>query len=107
MNHSPYLNTHETFLSIPLNNGAAFQKLRVQLGSHYLQFRIRWMTVYQYFYVDIFEGEIPIALGRGLHPDVDLLYGLNTTIGSLCLRGKQPTIDNLGIENKLEWIAYE
>ncbi|WP_394852906.1 phage baseplate plug family protein [Serratia marcescens] len=100
-------NGQGTFLSIPLSSGYAFQRFRVQLGSHYLVFRLRWLIRFHYFCVDIYENREPVVLGRALHPDVNLLAGLNTDIGKLYLRGESPTVGNLGVTNKLEWVANE
>ncbi|WP_416211212.1 phage baseplate plug family protein [Kosakonia sacchari] len=107
MNLSLSRNTRETFQSIPLSSGYSFQKFRVQLGQHYLIFRLRWLTRFEYFCVDIYEQDKPVVLGRALHPGVDLLAGLNTTIGALILRGESPTVTNLGEANKLEWVPYD
>ena len=96
-----------TFLSIPLSSGYAFQRFRVQLGPHYLVFRLRWLTRFNYFCVDIYQNGDAVALGRALHPNVNLLSGINTDIGKLYLRGESPTISNLGVTNKLEWVANE
>ncbi|MEY8709487.1 phage baseplate plug family protein [Mangrovibacter phragmitis] len=92
---------------IPLPINYAFPHFRIQLGQHYLVFRLRWLTRFEYFCVDILENGKPVALGRALHPDVNLLAGLNTDIGALYLRGESPTTDNLGKANKLEWIPDE
>lgn len=92
---------------IPLSSGHAFQRFRIQLGSHFLVFRLRWLTRFEYFCVDILENGEPVALGRALHPDVNLLAGLNTDIGELYLRGESPTVSNLGRDNKLEWVSHE
>ncbi|MFP2164541.1 phage baseplate plug protein [Enterobacter ludwigii] len=100
-------NTRTSLLSIPLSSGYAFQRFRIQLGSHYLVFRLRWLTRFDYFCVDIYENGDPVVLGRALHPDVNLLAGLNTDIGALYLRGENPTVSNLGKKNKLEWVANE
>jgi uncharacterized protein DUF6983 len=92
---------------IPLSGGFAFQRFRVQLGEHYLAFRLRWLTRYGYYCVDILENGQPVVLGRALHPDVNILAGLNTNIGAIYLRGESPTVSNLGVDNKLEWIRNE
>lgn len=92
---------------IPLNSGFAFQRFRVQLGSHYLVFCLRWLTRYGYYCVDILEKGQPIVLGRALHPDVNILAGINTDIGAIYLRGENPTVSNLGVDNKLEWTRNE
>ncbi|TNV23072.1 hypothetical protein FH968_01920 [Buttiauxella sp. B2] len=92
---------------MPLSRGSAYCRFRIQLGDHYLVIRLRWLTLYGYFCVDIHEQGQPVACGRALHPGVDLLAGLNNNLGKLVLRGATPTISNLGVDNKLEWIPNE
>ncbi|MBC3214228.1 phage baseplate plug family protein [Serratia fonticola] len=93
--------------AIPLNSGYAFQRFRVQLGGHSLILRLRWLTRYGYFCLDIYEGDKPVTLGRALHPGVDLLAGLNTDIGRLILDGESPTIATLGVNNRLIWYSND
>ncbi|CAI1512081.1 Uncharacterised protein [Serratia quinivorans] len=93
--------------AIPLNNSYAFQRFRVQLGNRLLIIRLRWLTRYGYFCVDIYEGDMPVTLGRALHPGVNLLAGLNTTIGRLVLEGESPTIATLGVNNRLIWYSND
>jgi len=88
---------------IPLENGSAYQTFTANLGGRNIEFRLHWQTLYGYFLVGIYENGEPITLGRGLNPGIDLLGGLNQDIGSLTLEGRQPTIRNLGIENRLIW----
>lgn len=92
---------------IPLSSGYAFQRFRVQLGNHYLVFRLRWLTLHRYFCVDIYESGEPVTLGRALLPGINLLDGLNTRIGKIILRGEEPTPENLGIDNQLQWVEHE
>lgn len=47
---------------IPLNNGYAVQRFRVQLNNHYLVFRLHWLTRFNYFCVDIYEQGEPCIL---------------------------------------------
>lgn len=86
-------------MSIPVR-AVPFQKFRVDIGI-VATVIIKWSTRFSYFTVDIYDGEEPITLGRGLHPDIDLLDGLNLGFGKLVLLGKAPTVKNLGIENEL------
>lgn len=89
---------------IPLNNGATSQHFTVTLNNHNLRFTLNWLTRYNYFRVDIRDSdENPIALGRALHVGVNLLAGLNVSIGDIILEGEMPTIANLGINNQLKW----
>lgn len=93
--------------NIPLNSGFAFQRFSVQLGNHFLKFYIRWLTRFDYYTVDIYENNQPVALGRALHPGVNLLSGLNTDIGKISLTGEPPTVANLGKNNRLWWYPNE
>ncbi len=90
--------------TIPLRSGYAFQRFGVTLGRDYVAFRLRWSTRYNYYSVDLTRADgSPIALGRALHPGIDLLAGLNVNLGALVLEGAVPTINNLGQANKLRW----
>ena len=87
--------------TIKLPNGRAHFRFNVELSGVSLRFRIDWLTRWDYFIVTIVrDGEALIA-GRGLHPDIDLLQGLGLEIGTLTLRGRAPTPDNLGVRNEL------
>lgn len=85
---------------IPLEPGP-YQRMTVTLSERVITLRLRWLMQYEFYAVDILEGGEPITLGRGLHPDVNLLAGLNTGLGTLMLEGKQPTLENLGRRNRL------
>lgn len=94
--------------TIPVVAGSAMQKFGVPLGGEYVRFELRWMTSYGYFTVDLRRADgTPIALGRALHPTVDLLSGLNVGLGRLVLEGAPATINNLGQLNKLRWYPDE
>ncbi|EHD21773.1 MULTISPECIES: phage baseplate plug family protein [Brenneria] len=89
---------------IPLINSVTDQEFSVQLGNNNLAFRVRWLTRYSYFVVDIRDADNnPIALGRALHVGINLLAGLNTRIGKIVLEGETPTLANLGEKNNLVW----
>ncbi|EMB4322236.1 hypothetical protein RJ492_001208 [Pluralibacter gergoviae] len=92
---------------IPLNSGFAYQRFSVQLGNHFLKFRLEWLTRFKYYTVDIYENDQPIVLGRALHPGVNLVAGLNTDIGIISLEGESPTVANLGKSNQLRWYTHE
>lgn len=77
------------------------QIFTVTLSDRSITIKIRWLHQYKFFAVDILEGDEPITLGRGLHPGIDLLAGLNTGLGTLMLEGRQPTLENLGQRNRL------
>ncbi|MCE8034623.1 hypothetical protein EKK97_14060 [Billgrantia tianxiuensis] len=85
---------------IPLEQGA-YQRMTVTLSERVITLRLRWLHQYGFYAIDILEGGDPITLGRGLHPGINLLAGLNTGLGTLMLEGRQPTLDNLGRRNRL------
>ncbi|PWC10647.1 hypothetical protein B4923_16125 [Brenneria roseae subsp. americana] len=90
--------------TIPLTRGLADFSFTSTLNDIPLQFNVRWLTRYSYFVVDIRDADNnPIALGRALHVGVNLLAGLNTTIGKIVLEGETPTLANLGVTNNLNW----
>ncbi len=94
--------------TIPLRAGDAFLRFGVTLAGTYVQFRLRWSTRHSYYTVDMRRDDgTAIALGRGLHPNINLLAGLNLALGRIVLEGEAPTIANLGITNKLRWYPDE
>lgn len=84
------------------------QTLTAQLGTNTLTLELQWMVRLENFRVSIItaNGE-PLTSGRFLLPGVNLLGGLypppRVAYGSLTLEGKQPTPDNLGVDNMLVW----
>lgn len=94
--------------TIPLPAGLSYIRLNVTLGDLNLQLRLRWSTQYGFYSVEIRDerGE-PIILGRGLHPGTDLLTDLRLDAGRLILEGEVPTVQNLGLTNKLNWYPDE
>lgn len=84
------------------------QTFNAPLGSNTLVIEFQWMARLEVFRVSIrtTSGAL-LTAGRFLLPDVDLLAGLyppsKVPYGSLILEGKQPTPDNLGVDNMLVW----
>lgn len=87
--------------TIPLTAGLPHQRFRVEIGGRVVTVRLYWSTRYEFYCVDLHDDDGPIALGRALHPGVDLLAGLNLGLGRLYLEGRPATVANLGIDNKL------
>ncbi|MDG9888165.1 phage baseplate plug family protein [Pseudomonas juntendi] len=84
------------------------QKLSAQVGNNTLVLEMQWMARIEVFRVDISTAAgAVLTAGRFLLPGVDLLAGLypppKVAYGSLTLEGKQPTPDNLGVDNMLVW----
>lgn len=94
-------------LEIPLSGGAvnAHQTFSCLLGENELDFRLDYMA-----YIDVpawsmtisKDNEILVA-GLLLKAGCDMLKPYNLGIGSLELIGDDPTLDNLGVNNKLVW----
>lgn len=92
--------------TIPLTSGLAYQTFTVTQGNAKLRFYLHWLTRYRYYSVDVYDSaDMPVACGRALHPGMDLVAGLNVDIGTLILEGEQPTLNNLGLTNRLIWTA--
>lgn len=74
----------------------------ITLGDDEYEIRLDWSYNGSFYRVRILrEGvELPIG-GKGLNPNVDLLEQLKLGIGKLYLEGAQPTLDNLGLDNRL------
>lgn len=92
-------------MTIPLQAGSAFQRFSVNLNDTLVTFKIQWQTRYGLFVVDLLDGDTVITAGRGLHPNINLLDGLVTDLGRIYLEGQRPTIENLGVANKLRYEA--
>lgn len=90
---------------IPLPNGKTHFKFTVEIESTVLHFRVDWLTRYEYFIVSIEAPDKGTKVsGRGLHPEIDLLRGLQLTdMDSLYIKGKPPTPDNL---NRTSHLVY-
>ncbi len=84
------------------------QAFSAPLGSNTLTLELQWMARLEVFRVNISTAAgSNLTSGRFLLPGVNLLAGLypppKVDYGSLTLEGKQPTPDNLGIDNTLVW----
>lgn len=90
---------------VPLISGKPYFRFRVTLTDRSFVFIIKWSVRFSFFSVDIYEGDEAIVEGRGLHPGVDLLSGLNLNIGTLILDGAVPTVKNLGVANRLVYTS--
>lgn len=85
---------------IPLEPDS-YQRFTVPLSGRPITISLRWLHQYGFYAVDIVENGVAITQGRGLHPGINLLAGLNTGLGTLMLEGRQPTLENLGQRNRL------
>lgn len=84
------------------------QTFSAQLGPNTLTIELQWMARFEVFRVNILSASgLTLTAGRFLQPGADLLMGLwppsGISYGSLILEGKQPSPENLGIDNVLVW----
>lgn len=84
------------------------QTFSAPLGSNTLTLELQWMARLEVFRVNISTAAgLNLTSGRFLLPGVDLLAGLypppKVNYGCLTLEDKQPTPNNLGIDNTLVW----
>jgi hypothetical protein len=93
-----------TTKTLSLPSGYSYFTFQASLGSNTYTFSFRWLERFSYFAVSMSDSSsTPIFEGRGLHPTMDLLAGLQLGIGKLYLAGDPATVANLGIDNTLTW----
>lgn len=95
-------------ITIPLKNGAsnAHQLFTVQLGDNFLQFRLNYITVAgPAWSVDISREGVTLISGAMLEPNAVITDGYDAGIGKLVFIGDDVTLDNLGVNNRLVWVA--
>lgn len=93
-------------IEIPLTGGAAnaHQELSVQLGDHLVDLKINWVTRFECWTMDVSVGGVVKMAGVMLLPSADLSESYRADLGRWMFDGEQPTLDNLGQENRLVWI---
>lgn len=105
---------------IPISGGEANanQEISVQLGDNYVDLSIRYLQ-YNQWVMDVLpngETSLPTHVVNGeefifsavfLQGGMDMLsvYNVSNQFGQLFLVGEEPTLDNLGSENKLIWFS--
>ena len=93
---------------IPLDNGSinAHQKFSAQLGENFVNFELNYIQTGQWAMNLSIEGVL-IAAGVMLEPNCDVIENYNLNIGKLIFTGENTTLDNLGVNNVLQWAADE
>lgn len=91
---------------IPLIGGAvnAHHTFSVQLGDRLIGFRLNYLQTGQWV-VDLSENNVVIAAGLNLESECDIIEGYNLALGQLVFIGDDTTLNNLGINNGLFWVA--
>lgn len=92
-------------IEIPVKNGAenARQEFSVSLGGNLLVMTLNFLSYLDLptWTIDVRRDGSPIILGVGLEPNA--VIEMSVTLGKLVLVGNRPTLDNLGVSNKLIW----
>ncbi|MGL4896220.1 MAG: phage baseplate plug family protein [Shewanella sp.] len=95
-------------ITIPLLNGAAnaHQRFTIQLGDNLLEFTLNYVTTYgPAWSVDIAREGVTLVSGAMLEPNAVITDGYEAGIGRLVFVGEDVTLDNLGLDNSLLWVA--
>lgn len=96
---------------ILISGGAenAHQTFTANLGGKELTFRLDFMTYVENpaWNLDISMKGETLVCGLLLKCGVDLLKPYHLGIGKLVMVGDEPTLQNLGVQNSLVWIAED
>lgn len=93
-----------TTKTLSLPSSYSYFTFQASLSNTTYTFSFTWLTRFSYYAVSMTDPSgVPIFQGRGLHPNMDLLSGLQLGIGKLYLAGSVATVANLGIDNTLTW----
>ena len=94
-----------TFYQISLAGGSVYFTLDTEVDNHVFELSFRWVESANFYraYISI-DGVLRVE-GKGLHPDIDLLKSVklddDQVLGRLYLVGAEPSLENIGIENRL------
>ena len=90
---------------IPLTGGAAnaHQTFFLQLGDNFTEFRVNYITLTKEWAMDVYVEGRPVMMGVMLKPDAPISITYGDPIGRFVFVGKEPTLDNLGVDNYLGW----
>ena len=95
-------------LEIPLQGGSvnAHQQVTVPLGENLLELHLNFLQSGQWS-VNILREGILLCAGAMLEPNSNIIqaWNLQDDIGKLVFTGIETTLDNLGIDNHLVWVA--
>lgn len=96
-------------LEIPLQGGSvnAHQQVTVQLGENLLELHLNYLQSGQWS-MNLFREGVLLCAGAMLEPNCDVIqaWNLQDDIGKLVFTGLETTLDNLGIDNHLVWVAH-
>ncbi len=92
--------------TIPLKGGSAnaHQRISVSLGDVLVQLRLNYLQSGQWS-VDMYRDDELIAAGLMLEPGCDIIALNKLGLGHLVFTGELTTLDNLGVDNQLVYVA--
>ena len=92
--------------TIPISGGAvnAHQRFSVQLGANLIEFELNYLQSGQWS-ANLTQEGVRLAAGAMLEPNADIIASYQLDIGKLIFVGADTTLDNLGIDNSLIWVA--
>lgn len=94
---------------IPLSNGSAnaHQKFTCKINNQTLTFVVQYLSYLEEpaWSMDIYQDGTALAMGAMLVPGCDILQNYNAGIGRMLFVGDPVTLDNLGVDNHLVWVA--
>lgn len=93
-------------MEIPLSRGSvnAHQNFNSQLGDNLIEFEINYLQSGQWS-MNLSREGVPLAAGVMLEPGTDVIQSYTLGIGQLIFVGQDTTLDNLGLDNHLVWVA--
>lgn len=94
---------------IPLSNGAAnaHQQFTCKINGVVLTFLVQYLSYLETpaWSMDISQDGTLLVSGAMLVPGCDVLQNYNAGIGRMIFTGDEVTLDNLGVDNHLVWVA--
>ncbi|MGL4251054.1 MAG: phage baseplate plug family protein [Aeromonas sp.] len=94
---------------LPIKGGAenSHQEFSFPLGDNFLDFTLDYVTYTDTpgWSMNIYRDGTPLVMGAMLVPGCDVIEGYRAQIGRLVFVGEEVTLDNLGVDNHLVWVA--
>jgi hypothetical protein len=96
-------------IEIPLSNGSsnAHQQFNARVGDNLLTFQVNYIsyTDTPAWSMNILQDGAVLIHGAMLVPGADIATSYRAGIGRFVFVGDEPTLDNLGVNNHLVWVA--
>ena len=86
---------------ISLEGATSYYTFNVEIANLVALVTLNWVTTGGFYKIFITIDNEEVVRGKGLHPDIDLFKSTELGIGKLYLQGDEPTLDNIGIDNRL------